>query len=102
MPWQWVTPEQGVHIAQITNDAALEAHASMPDRFVFGLELPVGYAKGALAELNRVGGKKGLACTLVDTKGPVGGAVGFVYTSHLVQARTTAGAKSKVLFEKKF
>ena len=65
MPWQWVTPEQGVHIAQITNDAALEAHASMPDRFLFGLELPVGYAKGSLAELNRVGGKKGLVAVHV-------------------------------------
>src|SRR5579871_1980996 len=30
MPWQWVTPEQGVHIAQITNDAAMEAHTSYP------------------------------------------------------------------------
>jgi aminocarboxymuconate-semialdehyde decarboxylase len=65
MPWQWVTPEQGVHIAQITNDASLEAHAAFPDRFTFGLELPVGYAAGALAELNRVGGKKGLVAVHV-------------------------------------
>jgi aminocarboxymuconate-semialdehyde decarboxylase len=65
MPWQWVTPEQGVHIAQITNDASIEAHASMPERFLFGLELPVGYAKGALAELNRVGGKPGLVAVHV-------------------------------------
>ena len=60
MPWQWVTPEQGVHIAQITNDAAMEAHLSYPDRFLFGIELPVGYAEGSLKELNRVAGKKGL------------------------------------------
>jgi aminocarboxymuconate-semialdehyde decarboxylase len=60
MPWQWVTPEQGVHIAQITNDASIEAHKAFPDRILFGLELPVGYAAVALAELNRVGGKPGL------------------------------------------
>ena len=60
MPWQWVTPEQGVHIAQITNDAALEAHASYPDRFLFGIEIPVGYPEGALKELNRVAGKPGM------------------------------------------
>jgi aminocarboxymuconate-semialdehyde decarboxylase len=60
MPWQWVTPEQGVHVAQVTNDAAMEAHAAFPDRFLFGIELPVGYAEGALNELNRVAGKKGM------------------------------------------
>ncbi len=60
MPWQWVTPEQGEHIAQITNDAAMEAHLSHPDRFLFGIELPVGYAEGSLKELNRVAGKKGM------------------------------------------
>lgn len=60
MPWQWVTPEQGVHIAQITNDAAMEAHASYPDRFLFGIELPVGFPEGSLKELNRVAGKPGM------------------------------------------
>lgn len=60
MPWQWVTPEQGVHIAGITNDAAIEAHAARPDRFLFGIELPVGYAEGSLKELNRMAGKPGM------------------------------------------
>jgi len=65
MPWQWVTPEQGVHIAQITNDAALEAHVAYPKRFLFGIELPVGYAEGSLAELNRVAGKPGMVAVHV-------------------------------------
>ena len=65
MPWQWVTPEQGVHIAQVTNDAAMEAHSSYPTRFLFGIELPVGYPEGALAELNRVAGKPGMVAVHV-------------------------------------
>jgi aminocarboxymuconate-semialdehyde decarboxylase len=65
MPWQWVTPEQGAHIAQITNDASIEAHAAFPERFLFGIELPVGYAAGSLAELNRVAGKPGLVAVHV-------------------------------------
>ena len=60
MPWQWVTPEQGVHIAQVTNDAAIDAHAKYPKRFIFGIELPVGYAEGSLKELNRVAAKPGM------------------------------------------
>jgi aminocarboxymuconate-semialdehyde decarboxylase len=60
MPWQWVTPEQGVHIAQITNDAAIEAHTAYPDRFLAGIELPVGYPEGSLNELNRMAGKPGM------------------------------------------
>jgi aminocarboxymuconate-semialdehyde decarboxylase len=60
MPWQWVTPEQGVHIAQITNDAAMQAHADYPTRFSFGIELPAGYPDGSLKELNRVAGKPGM------------------------------------------
>ncbi len=37
MPWQWATPEQGVRLAQIVNDAAVEAHTAYPDRFVAGV-----------------------------------------------------------------
>jgi aminocarboxymuconate-semialdehyde decarboxylase len=59
MPWQWVSEEQGGHIAQITNDAALEAHTAYPDRFLYGIELPVGYPAVALKELSRVAGKPG-------------------------------------------
>lgn len=59
MPWQWVSEQQGGHIAQVTNDAALEAHNAYPDRFLYGIELPVGYPAVALKELNRVAGKPG-------------------------------------------
>ena len=60
MPWQWVTPEQGAHIAEVTNDAAIEAHKAYPDNFVAGIELPVGDPVGSLKELNRVAGKPGM------------------------------------------
>ena len=29
MPWQWATPEQGVRLARIVNDAAIEAHGQI-------------------------------------------------------------------------
>jgi len=60
MPWQWVTIEQGAALAKVTNDAAIETHKAMPDRFVFAIELPAGDAPGSLKELNRVAGKPGL------------------------------------------
>ena len=60
MPWQWVTPEQGVKVAQTVNDAAIAAHTAFPDRFVAGIELPVGDPIGSLKELNRVAGKPGM------------------------------------------
>src|SRR6059036_783915 len=41
MPWQWATPEQGVRLAQLVNDAAIEAHTAFPDRFVAGIAMPV-------------------------------------------------------------
>jgi len=33
MPWQLVTPEEGVRLAQIVNGAGVEAHTAFPDRF---------------------------------------------------------------------
>jgi aminocarboxymuconate-semialdehyde decarboxylase len=60
MPWQWVTPEQGIQVAQVTNDAALEVTAKYPDRFLAGIELPVNAPDLALKELNRVAGKPGM------------------------------------------
>lgn len=39
MPWQWVKPEPGVRIAQICNDAAIEAHKAFPGRFIAGVEV---------------------------------------------------------------
>ena len=60
MPWQWATPEQGVRLAQIVNDAAIEAHTAYPDRFVAGIAMPVRDPGMALKELNRVAGKPGM------------------------------------------
>ena len=60
MPWQWIQPQDGLHIARIVNDAAVQAHAAHPDRFLAGIELPVGYPEGSLEELNRMAGKPGM------------------------------------------
>jgi aminocarboxymuconate-semialdehyde decarboxylase len=60
MPWQWATPEQGVRLAQIVNDAAMAAHTAYPDRFVAGIAMPVKDPAMALKELNRVAGKPGM------------------------------------------
>src|SRR5437899_4748831 len=60
MPWQWATPEQGVRLAQLVNDAAIEAHTAFPDRFVAGIAMPVKDPAMALKELNRVAGKPGI------------------------------------------
>jgi aminocarboxymuconate-semialdehyde decarboxylase len=60
MPWQWVPPDAGAHLAQIVNDAAVEAHTAFPDRFVAGIELSIHDPELALKELNRVAGKPGL------------------------------------------
>src|SRR5712692_1356950 len=60
MPWQWATPEQGMRLAQIVNDAAIEAHMAFPDRFVAGIAIPVRDPVMALKELNRVAGKPGM------------------------------------------
>jgi aminocarboxymuconate-semialdehyde decarboxylase len=60
MPWQWVPPDVGAHLAQILNDAAIEAHTAFPDRFIAGIELSVRDPELALKELNRVAGKPGM------------------------------------------
>lgn len=60
MPWEWVNAEEGSHIAQVTNDAAVEVHKAFPDRFVAGIELPVGDPASSLKELNRMAGKPGM------------------------------------------
>jgi aminocarboxymuconate-semialdehyde decarboxylase len=59
-PWNWVSQEQGKHLAQIVNDAAVEAHAKFPDRFVGAVSVPAGDPVFALQELNRVAGKPGM------------------------------------------
>ena len=60
MPWQRVSPEAGVRLARIINDAAVEAHAAYPDRYLAGIELPIRDPQASLQELNRMAGKPGL------------------------------------------
>src|SRR5712664_2465282 len=60
MPWQWASPADGAHLAQIINDAAVEAHAKFPDRFIAGIEIPVRDPQMCLKELNRMAGKPGM------------------------------------------
>jgi len=60
MPWQWVPPDVGAHLAQIVNDAAVEAHTAFPERFTAGIELSIHDPQLSLKELNRVAGKPGL------------------------------------------
>src|SRR5207249_5109812 len=60
MPWQWATPDEGMRLAQIVNDAAIEAHTAFPERFVAGIAMPVKDPAMALKELNRVAGKPGM------------------------------------------
>jgi aminocarboxymuconate-semialdehyde decarboxylase len=60
MPWQLVSAEEGVRLAQIVNDAAVEAHTAFPDRFAAAVEIPMIDPVLGLKELNRVAGKRGL------------------------------------------
>lgn len=60
MPWQIVKPEDGAHLAQIVNDAAIQAHMAHPDRFVAGIEMSIRDPALAMKELNRVAGKPGM------------------------------------------
>jgi len=60
MPWQRTTAEQGAHLAQIINDAGIEAHMAHPDRFVVAVEMPVRDPQLCLKELDRVAGKPGV------------------------------------------
>ncbi len=66
-PWGWVTPEQGAHIARVTNDAAIDVHKSYPSRFHAGIEVNCSDPRGSLAELNRMAGKPGMVCLHLPT-----------------------------------
>ena len=59
-PWEWAPPEIAARIAQVVNDAAIEAHTKYPDRFIAGVAMPVRNPALALKELNRVAGKPGI------------------------------------------
>jgi aminocarboxymuconate-semialdehyde decarboxylase len=56
-PWQSVSADIAARLTRLVNDAAVEAHAAFPDRFVAGIAMPVHDATLALNELNRVAGK---------------------------------------------
>ena len=60
MPWQRVTAQEGAHLAQVINDAGIQAHQKYPDRFVIGVELPIRDSELSLKELNRVAGQPGV------------------------------------------
>ena len=60
MPWQWVSPQDGARLAQIINDAAVEAHIKYPDRFMGAVEMSIRNPQLSLKELNRMAGKPGI------------------------------------------
>ena len=60
MPWQVVSAEAGIRIAQAVNDPAIEAHQAFPDRFFASVEMPIRDPVAALNELNRMAGKPGV------------------------------------------
>ena len=60
MPWGWAKPDEAVRLAQIVNDAGMEAHAANPDRFLIGAAVPIRDPAASIAELNRVAGKPGI------------------------------------------
>ena len=60
MPWGWAKPDEAVQLAQIVNDAGMEAHAAYPDRFLIGAAIPIRDPAAALKELNRIAGKPGI------------------------------------------
>jgi aminocarboxymuconate-semialdehyde decarboxylase len=60
MPWQWVTKQAAVRLAQAVNDSAVEAHNAYPDRFWGAIELPACEAAASLEEVNRMAGKPGI------------------------------------------
>jgi aminocarboxymuconate-semialdehyde decarboxylase len=69
-PWQWASKEQGLRLAQIVNDAGLEAHAKYPDRFPIAMSVPVRDPADTLQVLNRYAGKPGIrALHLPDSIG---------------------------------
>lgn len=60
MPWQWVNPQDGARLAQIINDAAVEAHIKYPDRFMGAVEMSIRDPQLSLKEVNRMAGKPGI------------------------------------------
>lgn len=59
-PWAWASPEQGMRLAKIVNDAAVEAHTAFPDRIIAAIAAPVREPALTLQEVNRMAGKPGI------------------------------------------
>jgi aminocarboxymuconate-semialdehyde decarboxylase len=57
----------GATLAQIINDANIEAHTAFPDRFVGSVEVSIREPNLALKELNRVAGKPGMRTVHLPT-----------------------------------
>ena len=60
MPWQWLSTERRQSLAQVINDAGMQAHQKYPTRFMAGIEIDVRDPQGAVKEINRMAGKPGL------------------------------------------
>ena len=60
MPWQWLSVSDGNHLAQVINDAGMQAHQKYPTRFMAGIEIDVRDPQGAVKEIDRMAGKPGL------------------------------------------
>jgi aminocarboxymuconate-semialdehyde decarboxylase len=60
MPWWWASADDAKRLARLVNDAALEAHAKYPDRFLIGVAVPARQPDAALEELNYMAGKPGV------------------------------------------
>lgn len=59
-PSAWASAEQGMRLARIANDAAIEAHTAFPDRIIAAIAAPVRDPALTLQELNRLEGKPGM------------------------------------------
>lgn len=67
----WAPPERGARLAEIVNDAMVEAHRAFPDRFVGCATLPMQDPALALKELDRVAALPGIRGVYLPTN--VGG-----------------------------
>jgi len=63
----WAGPERGARLARLYNDAVEEAHTTFPGRFVGCAALPVQDPTLALAELNRVAGRRSIRGVYLPT-----------------------------------
>ncbi len=60
MPWWWASEADALRLAQLINNAALDAHSRYPERFLIGVAVPIKQPESAIRELNRMTGKPGV------------------------------------------